>query len=425
MQLRASYDVVVIGAGHAGLSISYYLTQHGIDHIVLEKGHIGESWRSQRWDTFALNTTNDLNVLPGDSCTYPPDAFPLAHELVHQFESYVKKFALPVAEHAEVISLDRNEKSDTFITIVHHRGVEQKIISNQAVVASGFQNTIACPALASKISSDIVQLHGGDYRNAAQLPEGHVLVVGSAQTGCQIALDLLRAGKNVFLATSNVGRIPRRYRGKDIMHWMFDTGMMHIRPEDVEDPSVFETRAPQVSGVGRYGSTISLQSLHRDGAVILGTLHAADAHTLHLLPNARAHVDLADKVSAQIKSKIDLFIKKTNLDAPPPVTDPEDQPDPEGHCVSERTHLDLKKERITSIIWCTGFGTNYRYIKLPVLNEKGMPVHKEGITAVPGLYFLGLFWQRRRQSALIAGISEDAAFICDQVLQHKSIPTSS
>ena len=412
-------DVIIIGAGHAGLSISYLLKENGISHIVFEKGRVGESWRSQRWDSFALNTAHKLNVLPGDRFEgEDADEFTSAKELVENFEKYVRKFKLPLMEHHEVISVTQDEMSKVFHVEVTHAGNTKLLSANQIVIASGSQNVPKNPDITINQMHHIYQVHAADYRNTNQLPAGNVLVVGSGQTGCQVAEDVIVAGRKVYLSTSAVGRIPRRYRGKDIMDWILDVGMFDIRTSDVKDPSVFTNRPPQVSGTGQYGHTVSLQSLAKKGVVILGTLDKIENNFASFLPNAGKHVQAGDQASAQCKHVIDQYISKNKLNIPLPDLDEADLPDPENQCVSNLLSIDLIKENITSIIWCTGFGGNFSFLEIPVLNEAGSPVHQDGIAAVPGVYFIGFPWLRTRKSGIICGIEADAKFIVDHILQH-------
>jgi putative flavoprotein involved in K+ transport len=269
--------------------------------------------------------------------------------------------------------------------------------------------------LADAIDDSVFQIHGGHFKNEKQLPPGNTLVVGSAQTGVQIAEDLIDNGRKVFLSTSRVGRMPRRFRGRDIMYWILDAKMFDVTPDMITDPTIFENRTPQVSGTGRYGHTVSLQSLHRKGAIILGKLIAADHNALQFAQNAKEHILHGDMTSAQTKAALEHFVTSNNLIAPPPEIDPADEPDINYMAASDITTLDLRTENITSIIWCNGFTGDYRYLKLPVLNEKGMPLHRNGISPVPGLYFLGIYWLRSRKSGIIHGIAEDSEFIISQL----------
>ncbi len=411
-------DVIVVGAGHAGLCVSYYLTKHKIRHIVLEQGRIGETWHSQRWDSFKLNSANKLSLLP-EQATYfnDPDAFSFGHEFALSLENYTKQLTLSVKEHCKVLEVKKEIEQPLFTVTVSEASEEKTYRCKQIVIASGGQNTIVIPDFAKNIAKNILQLHTSEYRNSGQLPDGHVLLIGSAQSGTQIAEDLVRAGKKVFLSTGKVGRIPRRYRGKDIFDWLVELGFYDAYTDDITDPAVFNTKNAQVSGSGERGKTCSLQSLARSGVVILGRADHADADSIFLQPSAASHVRYADEHSSKVKMLIDDYIEKHKRPAPLPEIDPDDSPDEEASCASDITELHLEDNGIESIIWTTGFGGDFTYLKLPVLNEDGKPMHRNGISDVEGLYFIGLPWLRKRKSAIILGASDDAEFIVNRILE--------
>lgn len=413
------FETIVVGAGHAGLSAGYYLKKLGIDHVILERGRIGESWRSQRWDSFSLNSSNRINLLPGQE--YPgksPDAFSSAADFASSLERYVRTYQLPVVENSRVINVRKSEGDDFFSVSVSEKGAQKLYRTRQMIVCSGWQNTKKSPPVAGNFPKDIVQIHASDYRNATNLPAGAVLVVGSAQSGCQITEDLLDAGRKVFLSTSSVGRIPRRYRGKDIMDWLIGLGFFDLKTEEVEDPQMFQTSAPQISGTGEKGHTISLQYLSHKGAVILGRVDSVSQLDASFLPDAADHVRFADEFSKKVKGMIDEFIAARQLDIPSGPEDPADNPDPDALCASPIRSLNFKESNITSIIWSTGFGSDFTYLDLPVFDKNGNPGHRQGISSVDGLYFLGLPWLRSRKSGVIFGIKEDAEFISNKVYEY-------
>ena len=413
------FETIIIGGGHAGLSASYYLKTLGIKHIVFERGRVGESWRSQRWDSFLMNTSNRVNVLPGDNYTGKfPEGFCTAGSFVSSLEAYVSKFELPVAEQVEVISLEKEEGQPYFTVIVSEKGIQKNYKSRQVIICSGGQNEKKIPAFATNLPAGIAQLHAGQYRNASQLPDGAVLVTGSAQSGCQITEDLLDSGRKVFLSTSMVARIPRRYRGKDCIDWLLMMGFFNLKTQEVADPKVFSMKPPQLSGTGDGTRTMSLQDLARKGAVILGRMIDVNENKILFNKDAHEHVKFADEFSKKAKDMIDGFISKNQLTAPPPDEDPADMPDTNAACASSIISLTLKDHNIQSIIWSTGFNSNFSYVKFPVLDTNGNPIHKNGMTEIEGLYFLGLPWLRSRKSALINGIKDDAEFITDRVYKY-------
>ena len=407
-------DVIIIGAGHSGLSLSFYLKNRGLSHVILEQKSIGNSWSSQRWDSFKLNTPNNTNALPGKGNDFTdPESFCSATEFVSYLKDYAKEFDLPVKEKAKVRSVTKG--GDLFLTTIFHDGVEKSYFSKNVVVASGSQNQKVMPALATKIAGDIIQFHAGDYRNSEQLPDGGVLVVGSGQSGVQIADDLIGAGRKLYLATSMVARVPRRYRGKDIMEWMNLVGFNDHRPEDVADPQMLKMKQPQISGVGSRGKTLSLQGLAKEGAVILGKVHHADGYNLEIHKNAAQHVHFGDEFSKKVKGIVDEFIKNAGLDVPQAEIEDADLPDDNASCVFPETSINLKKHNITSIIWSTGFSGNFDYLQFPIMKSDGTLKHKDGVSEINGLYFLGFPWLRKRKSGIVFGIEEDAKYISDQL----------
>jgi putative flavoprotein involved in K+ transport len=411
------FDVIVVGAGYSGLAASYHLKEHGLHHIIFERGKIGESWRSQRWDNFRFNSTNKLNVLPGeDPEPADPDAFSTAHTFVLALEHYVKVQQLPVVENSKVISIERPE--DVFVVSVSCNNEIKKYSCKQVLIASGVANEIKIPSIAKNISKDIEQLHAGEYKNAGQLPDGAVLVVGGAQSGCQIAEDLLHAGRKVYLSTSMVGRIPRWYRGRDIFYWVTETKFYDIKAEEITDPTILELRPPQVTGTGSGRDSMSLQSLAKIGAVILGKMNNANGYSVFFREDAAEHVRFADEFSQKIKKMVDDYIIENNLTAPPAHYDEADIPDVDASCASNITLLDLKENNINSIIWSTGFDHDHSYIKLPVFDDKGKLIHKDGIPGFPGIYFLGYPWLITRKSPILFGIIEDVKFVVGKLYDY-------
>jgi putative flavoprotein involved in K+ transport len=410
---KTIFDVIIVGAGYSGLSASYHLKKYGLSHIIFERGRIGESWRSQRWDSFRFNSTNKLNVLPGDNEATDPDVFGKVPEFVSALEKYVSKYQLPVAENSKVISVEK--PGEFFQITVSSNNTLKNYSCKQVLIASGAANEIKISSLAKKISKDIKQLHTCEYKNADQLPAGSVLVVGGAQSGIQITEDLLHAGRKVYLSTSKVARFPRWYRGKDIFYWVMDAKFYDIKLEELEDPKLADARPPHVAGTGSGKDSLSLQSLAKQGAVILGKLDDADESSVFFQPNAAVHVKYADEFSQKIKQMIDDFISENKLQAPPPHFDEADIPDKDASCASSITALNLKENDINSIIWATGFNADYSYIKLPVFDREGKLKHTDGIPSYPGLYFLGYPWLRSRKSPILFGIIVDVEFVVEKI----------
>ena len=410
-------DTVIVGGGQAGLGVSYFLQQNGNRHVLFERGRIGESWLSGRWDSFQLNTPNARNGLPGLPYDGPePDGFWRTDELVDYFQEYVDRFQLPVQTGVTVISVERDADQESFIVKIKRQDqAEESVASRSVVVASGIQRVPKIPAMRSKLPANILQLHTSGYRNAEGLPPGAVVVVGGGQSGCQITEDLLSAGRTVYLCTSKVGRVPRRYRGRDLVEWWVDTGWWDVTYEGLTDKSISRAAQPQISGLGRYGHTLSLQYLAGQGAVILGRLLDVESDALILGDEAAAHIHFADEFSQRVKNDIDAYLERMNITPPPLEEDSADAPDPEAKCVSPLRQLDLRDANVSAVIWSTGFTGDFSWIHLPILDDQNNPVHKRGISPERGLYFVGFPWLNSRKSGILYGIGEDAHYIANAI----------
>lgn len=414
-----TFDTVIVGAGQAGLGVSYFLQQSGRKHIVFEQGRIGESWLSQRWDSFKLNTPNFINALPGLPYDGPePDGFWRPDELVDYFHRYVERFQLPVRTGVTVVSVEQSEDEGHFVVRTQTNGPrEESAVSRSVVIACGSQRTPKFPATRPRLPDDVVQLHTAEYHSPATLPPGAVVVIGSGQSGCQIAEDLLSAGRTVYLCTSKVGRAPRRYRGRDTTEWLIDMKSLDVTFASLEDKAQSRAAQPHVSGLGRYGHTISLQYLARQGAVILGRLLDVEGSHLILNDDAAAHVHFADEFSQRIKDGIDAYLAEAGITPPPLEADPADVPDPQAECVSPLRQLDFREAKVSTVIWATGFTSDFSWIHLPVLDAEGWPIYQRGISPVPGLYFIGFPWLSSGKSGIIYGISEDADYIAGAIAE--------
>lgn len=411
------FDAIVIGGGQAGLGIGYFLKNKCFNYLILEKGKIGDTWRNQRWDSFKLNSPNKYNYLPGFKSFFPDDdKFCSAPDFVQYLEKYSEYFHLPVKEGCEVISVEKENGNHIFDLTFKEKGKTTRLKSKHIVVASGIQNEKFIPHFAKNISPEIFQIHCCEYTNSSALPEGNVLVVGSAQSGTQIAEDLLTKNCDVFLSTSQVPRVPRRYRDKDIFEWFILLNIMDLEKDKVTDPQILKMRIPQVSGVGEYGHTTSIQSLAKKGVVILGKTKDADKYSFKLTPNAETNIKFSDSFSKNIKIMIDEYIEKNNLNLPLPVHDYNDEPDENAVCASNITNLNLIENNIKSIIWTTGFSGNFQYLKFPIFGDDGQIMHSNGISNIENLYYLGFPWLSKRKSGIILGIEEDAQFIADIIL---------
>lgn len=399
-------DAVIVGAGHAGLAVSARLADAGIAHVVLERGEIGESWRSQRWDSFRLNTPSRMNRLPGGAEAADPDGFLGRDAWIAELEAYARAASLPVRTHANVTAVAADQGGGFAVTI----GGGETLRTHSVVVAAGVANTRKLPPVAAGIDGRIEILTTGTYRRPSQLARGAVLVVGSAQSGCQIAEDLLEAGREVYLATGTVGRLRRRLRGRDALVWLSESGFMTQRPEDLSDPAMMRAAQPQISGVGPQGHTVSLQWLGARGVKLLGHLESADGTRLRFADDLAQHVGHGDEISARIREHVDEYIARSGIAAPQTHPDPADEPaDPSAF--RGEVEIDLVDRGVRSVIFSTGFGADYSWLRLPILGPDGSLRHEQGRAPVDGLWFVGLAWMRMRRSGIILGAMEDSAHI--------------
>ncbi|MBC3757428.1 NAD(P)-binding domain-containing protein [Hyunsoonleella sp. SJ7] len=406
MKANRILDVVVIGAGHAGISVSYYLKKENIPHMVFEKGRIGESWRSLRWDSFALNTPNWMNCLPEDT---PPakqkNNFYTKKEYIDYLQDFVNRNGLPILENSKVIRLTKNDRFKLFEIAFDLGRSTRYIFAKSIIVASGILNVPKIPELSKRIGKQINQIHVSKYRNASQLPKGTVLVIGGGQSGCQVTEDLLNAERKVYLSSSKVGRVPRRYRGRDFTEW-FDLIKHWDEPIDkLADRSIITATNPLMSGVGTLGHSISLQGLNKKGATIVGRLNNATLDVLHFEDNVKEHIQYADEYCKDIKKRIDAIIQEKNISAACPKEDMDVSGDISDVDI---TKLELKVHNITTIIWATGFTGNFKWIQLPVLDQNYLPIHHKGESAVPGLVFFGFPWLASRKSGIVYGLNDEA-----------------
>lgn len=404
-------DLAIIGAGHAGLAASQRAVAAGLDHVVLERGLVGESWRSQRWDSFTLNTPNRMTGLPGSPYDGPePDAFATRDAWVERLANYVKEHALPVRTRTTVTSVE--QEGDAFVvTTTGGRSVTRNVI-----VASGTANAPTVPAAAASLDPRIARLTTGRYRGPKDVPPGAVLVVGGAQSGVQIVEDLLDDGREVFLSTGRVGRAPRRLRGRDTLVWLTETGWLDQRPADLPDPAMVRLAQPLISGVGPLGHTVSLQSLAERGVTLLGRFVSADGTRVRFAPDLAQHVAFGDETAQRMRQHVDDHIARSGIAASPSDPDAADEPVAGGRRFEAPTELDLAERGITSVVFSTGFSADFSWLHLPVVDAQGGPIHSEGRSPVDGLWFLGLPWLRTRKSGIIWGTLEDSKMIVEQVV---------
>lgn len=409
---------VVVGAGQAGLASSYHLTRRGIEHVVLERGRVGESWLAQRWDTFALNTPGWRSHLREDDPDRraDDDAFLSAADFVGRLETFTRRHGLRVRTGAQVTRVAPAGPTDEgFVISVEGAQAGEELRAHSVVVASGIQNVPRIPPIAAAMPAGLRQLTAGDYRREADLPPGAVLVVGGAQSGVQIAEDLVAGGRTVYLCTSRVGRAPRRYRGRDIFAWLGEAGWFDQTPEQLPDPQMQRWPQPQVSGVGPLGHTVSLQGLAAQGVTLLGRPTTVAGDRIELDDTLGANIAFGDRISAELRGLIDRSIGSSGIEPPPREPDPADEPHPDPSAVHSPAHLDLDGAGIASVVWATGFGGAFGYLPGAVLDERSVPVHERGVAPVPGIFVVGFPWLTSRKSGIIPGVDEDAATVAEHV----------
>jgi putative flavoprotein involved in K+ transport len=405
MQLRY-VPVVVIGGGQAGLSVSYYLKQRNIEHVVLEKDRSFHAWRTQRWDSFCLVTPNWQCRLPG----FPydgddPEGFMRRDELIGYLDRFLAKLDPPLEEGVSVNRVKRAH--DGSFEISTSRG---ELRADQVVIAAGNYHIPKIPRLAEKLPADIAQVHVSQYRNPASLPEGAVLVVGTGQSGAQIAEDLHLEKRKVHVCVGSAPRVARRYRGRDVVAWLEDMGYYDLTVTQHPQREAVRDKANHYVTGRDGGRDIDLRKFASEGMALHGRLLDVVDGKLRFGDDLAQNLDNADTVSANIKKSIDEYIAKSSIVAPPeapyvPVWQP----------TQRELELDLAKESIRSVIWCMGFASDFSWLELPVFDGRGKPVHERGLCATEGVYFVGLPWLHTWGSGRFSGIARDAEHVVNQL----------
>jgi putative flavoprotein involved in K+ transport len=390
---------VVIGGGQSGLAMSRCLTDRRIDHVVLERGRIAERWRSERWDSLRLLTPNWQSRLPGFRYEgSDPDGYMTMPEVVAFFERYAASFAAPVREHVTVTAVTRDGVG---FRVETDKGTWR---ARTVVVATGHSDRPYIPSMATRVSPHVRQFVPGTYRRPADLPEGGVLVVGASATGIQLADEIHRSGRPVTIAVGRHTRMPRDYRGHDVLWWLDRMGLFDETLEQVYDPSISRDQ-PSLQLVGDPRRiTLDLNRLADQGVRVVGRLLDIRNGEAWFDDDLVATTAVADIKLASLLRRIDAFIARQGPDVPPA---PAFQP----HCLrfdGADTWLSFTERGIKTIVWATGFMRRYPWLRLPVLTDSGEIRHRGGVTAEPGLYVLGLHFLRRRNSAFIDGVGDDA-----------------
>jgi putative flavoprotein involved in K+ transport len=409
--LGTHYSVIVVGGGQAGLSASYFLKRAGIDHLVLEKNTLTHTWRTQRWDAFCLVTPNWQCALPGHPYAgNDPHGFMKKDEIIDYLDGFIQSLDAPVKEHAEVKRVTRN--ADGTFSVFTSQG---QFTADQVVVASGGYHTPIVPRMAERLPRSIVQIQSSEYRNAQALPEGGVLVVGSGQSGAQIAEDLHLAGRKVFLAVGEAPRCARFYRGRDVVDWLAD---MKYYDMPVEQHPLREGVRDNTNHyvTGRDGGRdIDLRRFATEGMELYGRLQDLQDGKLSFAPNLTENLDSADTTFNGINAGIDAFIERHGIEAPPG-----SRYEPLWSPPHERTSLDLEASGIGSIIWCIGFTPDFSWLDAPIFNGRGYPAHTRGVTPQEGLFVVGLPWLHTWGSGRFSGVARDAEYIVEAICAHRT-----
>jgi len=399
-------ETIIVGAGQAGLATSFLLKQGQREHLVLEKSNIvAPSWARERWDSFTLVTPNWSFRMPGIEYRGPnPGGFLARDELVELLNRYVRDNSLPIQFNTVVEDVRRDEASGLY-QVQTSRG---SFTAKNVVVATGmFQRPKVLP-MRRQVPQGIHQLHSSEYVRPDALPEGAVLVVGSSQSGAQIADELNRSGRHVYLSVGRSGRAPRSYRGIDSSRWQELLGLTDRKAADLKSP--YDKFAPNPHIAGRVDGGLNLHKFSREGIDLLGTLADIEDGVLKLRPDLREGLACADKFEKDFTAMIDRYAAENALRIPeetlPELSD--------GYAVPEILEIDLARSGIRTILWANGFEFDFNFVKLPVFDKDGYPIQARGVTEVEGLYFIGLPWLYCQKSGLLSGVGDDA----DHVVTH-------
>lgn len=405
MSLPVFTETVVIGGGQAGLALSRELTLEGRPHVVLERGRLGERWRSERWDSLTLLTPAWASTMPGQPAPEDPDAFLTKSAFVDGLEAYAASFAAPVVEGVRVVGVERARVG---FRVATDRGV---VSARNVVLATGDCDVPRLPGAAADVPSGIVSLPSNRYVAPDRLPRGGVLVVGSGPTGQQLALELVRHGRDVTLAVGRHTRMPRRYRGRDVWRWLSDLGDLDVSIDDVPDPGAAR-RAPSLPVTGvNGGEELDLGVLQRAGVAVTGRLLGFDGAVARFGDGLPADLADADRRMRRLLGRIDALAAADGdgLAAAPSRI-------PAVEVPRALRQLDLRARGVGTVLWATGYRRSYPWLQASVLDERGDVVQHHGVTPVDGLYTLGMKFQRRRRSHFIDGVGEDARFLVERIV---------
>ena len=406
-------EVLVVGAGQAGVAMSEHLSDNGVPHLVLERDRIAERWRTMRWDSLVANGPAWHDRFPG--MEFPDvagDAFATKDQVAAYFEAYAEKIAAPIRTGVEVTSVTRNEGRPGFRVETSEGTLDARYV----VAATGpFQRPVIPPIVPA--SADVVQIHSSDYRNPAQLPEGNVLVVGAGSSGVQIADELQRSGRQVHLSVGPHDRPPRSYRGRDFCWWL---GVLNLW--DLETPPAGAEHVTIAVSGARGGHTVDFRALAGTGIQLVGLTEAYDDGVLTFREDLAENISRGDANYLALLRAADAYVVRNGLDLP---EEPQAHilgPDPDA-ALDPVLSVDLAEAGITSIVWATGFALDYGWLQVDAFDESGRPAHSRGVSAEPGIYFLGLPWLSRRGSSFIWGVWHDAKHLAGHIATQRGYLT--
>jgi putative flavoprotein involved in K+ transport len=402
----AHVPVIVIGGGQAGLSASHYLRRQGIEHLVLEKRRIGHAWREERWDSFCLVTPNWQCLLPdfpyrGDD----PHGFMLKDQIVEYIEAFAAKVKPPIREGVAVTRLGRLR--DGRFALATTSG---DYTADQVILAVSGYHVPTIPRVGERLPSRLIQIHSQAYRNPGQIPDGAVLVVGTGQSGCQIAEDLHRVGRQVHLAVGKAPRSPRQYRGRDALDWLHEMGQYDITVDDHPLGEKVRLKGNHYFSGRDGGREIDLRQFAAEGMRLHGRLAAVEGERISFADDLKTNLDNADAAYLKIRRQIDDYIAARGIEAPRspayvPVWRPPETPET----------LDCAAAGVSTVIWCTGFRPDWRWVELPAFDGQGYPTHHRGVTSVEGLYVIGLPWLTTWGSGRFSGLARDVEHVVNHL----------
>jgi putative flavoprotein involved in K+ transport len=403
--MTSDVNVAIIGAGQAGLATSWYLKQANVDHVIHEAGRVAETWRSRRWDSFCLVTPNWSVALPGAKYAgADPDGYMNLRELVDHFQRWADSYHAPVREDCSVLGLVAD--GENFLLTTAAGNVRARTV----VVASGGYQRAHLPTNANQIPKGVTQILAEEYGNPDSIPPGAVVIVGSGQTGCQLAEELHEAGRKVFLSCGRCAWAPRRMGGHDLVWWALESGWWDRTLSDLPSPAARLMGNVLSTGHGG-GHDLHYRTLHALGVELVGRYAGADEGKVHFAGDLVQSIDAADAMSAVFKKRVDALCEKRGLEVPWEM--------PPAMRVDSRTELDIARERVGTVIWTTGYRPDYGWVHFPVFDDMGFPIQVDGRSSVAGLYFMGVHFQRKAQSAVLYGVGEDAELVAQHIVDNR------